>query len=240
MFWRYYAFSLVCTLGVVIGAGLGGAIAAAGTAVADPIHDAWPYYGDGWSPSLAILRGSETTTDQQNYGPITVTHYTSMYPTDDPVYFDEARGRFIQGDWYSTSGTTVDLPLVGTIEQQTVTALLDGSASYPNVGTTIESIVSALFWNNSINDPTLGFQDEFRLFSTGPLQFDNDYVHDAAGIRDVVTIYSAPFIPGLPLSSGAYSFTLFEFPATGTGEAASQAGDAFQPLLAEVAGTHLL
>lgn len=189
----------------------GAGVAAAGTASAgtDPIYDAWPY-GGAAGPYYAPLympgyyeAGSGTSS-----GDLVYTHTSGG--TD---------------EWYSAHTTTFDIPNLYDSSHEVVTKLLDGSASYPNVGTTYDQselfpIYSPAFGtmnlvtNDTISDPKLGFGNQLSI-----LGLSNTFLSDPAGIKDVV-------------SSFGHQFTLFDLPFTAPGADASD--DGFAPLLAEL------
>ncbi len=194
----------------VVGAAVGVAVALAGHAAADAIDDSWPYgAGTGMeAPGFYDPRGG---TD----GVFTV--------------YDGSGGP----DWYTAHISDFSIPLLYHNEHIEVLSLLDDSAGYPTVGTVFDTTemlpfnfpiggVMHMFTSTVIDDPELGYANQFTIT---PL-FTNTFLMTDDGMKDVVTTFGGPY-------------TLFEIPFTDAsgGADASDAGDAFAQLLAELAGS---
>lgn len=211
-------YGVIALLATALGSALGAALATSPAAVADPINpiDVWPYGG-------AQLPGFFDVTSQTNFeqdflgsqADYNYLHYSAFEGPGDP--------------WYSVHDSTFNIPSILSNDYDQVTALLDPTASYPTVGTTADQFeafllqspvgVVPLITNDYLNDPVLGFADEFKLISSA---ITNLYVSDSAGIQDVLSLFGQ-------------SFTLFEIPAAdAAAAAASDLGDGSQQLLAEL------
>ncbi|GFG70902.1 hypothetical protein [Mycolicibacter senuensis] len=196
----------------LIGAAVGAAVAVAGHAGhagADAIEDAWPYgigIGEMEAPGFWDPRGG---TD----GVFTV--------------YDGSGGP----DWYTAQISSFGIPLLYHNEHIEVLSVLDDSAGYPSVGTVFDTTemfpfslpiggMMHMFSSTVINDPEAGFASQFTFT---PL-FYNTFLFTEDGMKDIVSM------PGL-------QFTLFEIPFTDAsgGADASDIGDVFAPLLAELA-----
>lgn len=189
-----------------MGVALGVAFAASPAASADAIDDAWPYL--------------DAMSQYFPYYTATVLPSPALLPGTDSEYtFDQT---------YSYS----DVPYLYDSAQYVVTSTVDGLA-YPHVGTVLDSLLllpivpavggmvgAPMFTNVSLDDPVLGFADAFTVLNG----FTNTYLSDSAGVKDVLSVY------------GLGSLTLFEFPAVDAGGTASESGDGFAQLLAELAG----
>lgn len=194
----------------LLGAAVGVAIGFAGHAAADPIEDAWPYgigYGGMEAPGFWDPRGGVD-------GVFTVT--------------DGSGGP----DWYTAHIDKLNIPLIYHYEHMEVLSVLDDSAGYPSVGTVFDTTelfpfslpgfgMMNMFTSTVIDDPEAGFGSQF---SFTPL-FTNTFLFTDDGMTDIVSIF-----PGL-------RFALFEIPFTDAsgGADASDIGDVFAPLLAELA-----
>ncbi|MDD7814808.1 hypothetical protein PP713_19800 [Mycobacterium sp. CSUR Q5927] len=134
--------------------------------------------------------------------------------------------------WYTVDHTYSSVPYLYNYFHDVVTATLDGP-EYPHVGTVSDALVllpiipavggmvgAPVITNYYLEDPQLGFAHAFNLLNV----LTNTYLSDSAGVKDVLSIYGLP-----PL-------TLFEFPAVDAGGTASESGDGFAQLLAELAG----
>lgn len=213
----------------LLGAAVGLGFAFAGNAAAEDIDDGWPYGGIGdvtpsslgLPGSLLIAQGHGTNEGQDAFGSI-VHNWGDYVATHDVGQTD---------DWYAVHDDTFIIPGLYTNQHTEVTDVLDDSAGYPNVGTVFDeteffrsnSPVGAIDWFtfSTLNDPELGYASQFTL---GPL-FINNFLYTDDGMKDVV-------------SSFGQQFTLFEIPfsdTSGAGEA-SDAGDGFAQLLAELTG----
>lgn len=210
------------TLIGLIGIAVGVAIGFAGHAGANAIEDAWPYGTDAFMDAPGYIDGTSWTNQGgEQFGPIHSTYgdyiATHTYRGDD--------------DWYTAHQSTFYFPILYSGEHTEVTGLLDDSAGYPSVGTVIDTTnlfefdthvvgLVNLFSNTVINDPDLGYASQFTMWPV----FTNTFLFTDDGMTDIVNI------PGL-------QFTLFEIPFTDAsgGADASDAGDVFAPLLAELA-----
>lgn len=207
--------------GIAFGAMFGAALGAGPGAAADAIDDAWPYGGTG-SPYTSLHlpgfpeAGSGTNGGRDVFGPFTHTYgdYIATH-TDDGT-----------DEWYTAHSDTYVIPDFYTEERTEVTGLLDGSATFPSAGTVfdttdlfpINSPIGVLnpFENSYVNDPELGFADQFTLnlfFIAG----SNTFLSDAAGIKDVINV-------------DGQQFTVFDLPYTAGAE------PGFADLLAELTG----
>ena len=214
-------------LAATAGAGVATALAVSANAGADAIDDAWPYGDLSQPPNIAselpgfVDGGSGTDTGRDNFGPI-----THIYGDYNVTHTNGGTD-----DWYSEHYNWFVVPSFYHDESETVTALLDDSTSYPGVGTVWDQSVLFpiynpafgtinLFQNTSVNDPTLGYADQF----TTP-GFSNAFLFDEAGMKDVV-------------SGFGQSYTLFTVPfaASGSGDETDLDGG-FAQLLAELGTT---
>jgi hypothetical protein len=211
-------YRVVTFLGTSLGIALGAALAASPAAVADPdpIDDAWPYGGVTLPGYPGPHHFDTTGTD------VTYLHHPDLSADPDDIPAGD--------EWYTIHRTISTYPILGSYTHNEVTALLDDSASFPHVGTVAdhlglfpipvpvagEVVAAPLIANTYLDDPALGFADKFTVFTV----LDNTYLSDSAGVKDVFSVF------GLPI-------TLFEFPATDPGAAASDPGDGFAQLLTE-------
>jgi hypothetical protein len=217
-----HGYRVVTFLGTSLGIALGAGLAASPVAVADAIDDAWPY-GASSSPyyvatELPGYQGPHTYYPDSTAEDVTYLHHPDPNDLPEP------------DEWYTVHQTISTTGILSNETHQVVTALLDDSA-FPHVGTVADSVdffriipaaigLAPLITNSYLDDPTLGFADQFDLLNV----VTNTYLSDAAGVKDVLSVF------GLPL-------TLFEFPTADPGAAASEPGDGFAQLLAELTGT---
>ncbi|BBX13329.1 hypothetical protein MNVM_24100 [Mycobacterium novum] len=206
----------------VLGAAVGVAVALAGHAGADAIEDGWPYGTDTFMGAPGYIDGTSwTNKGGEQFGPIGTS------------YGDYIATHTYQGadDWYTAHQSTFYVPFFYSSEHTEVTGLLDDSAGYPSVGTVIDTTnlfefdthvvgLVNLFSNTVINDPDLGYASQFIMWPV----FTNTFLITEDGMKDLVGV------PG-------QQFTLFEIPFTDAsgGADASDAGDMFAQLLAELA-----
>lgn len=214
----------IALVGVAFGTGLLVALATSPVADADAIDDAWPYL-------------TRSSTEFPQYSAATLPGYqgplTAIINGNDVTYVHQPDpyGLPVTDEWYTTHETFSYTPILGSESHSEVTALLDGSV-FPHVGTTDDSLalfpfipvgpgvvgLEPLFTNSYLDDPTLGFADDFTVqgFFGNGVGLTDTFLSDAAGIKDVLSADGqAPFL------------TLFEFPAV---EPASAASDLSQLL----------
>lgn len=201
-----HSHRMTILFGGFLGAGLGVALGAA--CAASPVASA-DAIDDAWPYLIAS-------------SPVFPYYYAATLPTGD-----------LGSDlWYSADSTSSSVPYLYNYFHDVVTANLDGS-EYPHVGTVSDALIllpiipavggvvgAPMFTNYSLDDPALGFADAFTVLNG----LTNTYLSDSAGVKDVLSIYGLPPV------------TLFEFPAVDAGGTASESGDGFAQLLAELAG----
>jgi hypothetical protein len=197
--------SVVAFLGITLGAGLGTALAASPIAGADAIDDAWPYL----------------TSSPTFYGAIGLPGYQGPYSfsgdVEDVTYVHQPDPNDVpvSDEWYTVQQTISTTGILSNEVHQVVTGVLDDSA-FPHVGTVADTVdflrivpeaigLAPLITNSYLDDPELGFADAFELLNV----VTNTYLSDSAGVKDVLDV------------SGLAPVTLFEFPATDAGAAAS-------------------
>lgn len=194
---------------IAVGVAFGFAISNGPVATADAIDDDWPYgvgIGAMKSPGFYDPRGG---TD----GVFTV--------------YDSSGGT----DWYTAHISNFGIPALYHNEHIEVLSVLDDSADYPSVGTVFDTTelfafnlpiggMMHMFTSTVIDDPEAGYASQFTLT---PL-FVNTFLITDGGMKDVVTTFGGPY-------------TLFEIPFSDAfrGADASEVGDVFAPLLAELA-----
>src|SRR5690625_1327281 len=175
--------------GTALGAAVGVAMGA-GFAAADAIDDAWPYGGTGSIYTPLYLPGFTEAGSGTNGGRDVYFPLTHLYGDYIATHTDGGTD-----EWYTAHSDTYVIPDFYTEEQTKVTDLLDDSTGYPSVGTVfnttdlipINSPIGVLnpFEYSYVNDPELGFADQFTLnffFIAG----SNTFLSDTAGIKDVI------------------------------------------------------
>jgi len=148
-----------------------------------------------------------------------------------PYYYATGLPTSDNPDWYTVDKTFSSVPYLYNYVHEVVTDNLDGPA-YPHVGTVSDALIllpiipavgglaaAPLISSYSLDDPDLGSADSFTLLNV----LTNTYLSDSAGVKDVLSIYGLP-----PMK-------LFEFPADDADGTASESGDGFAQLLAEIA-----
>lgn len=180
----------------------------------------------GTALSASPVAAADAVDDAWPYlipsSPVFPYYYAAGLPTADPG----------SDPWYTVDHTYSSVPYLYNYFHDVVTANLDGP-EYPHVGTVSDALIllpiipavgglaaAPVFTNYSLDDPALGSADAFTVLNV----LTNTYISDSAGVKDVLSIYGLP-----PL-------TLFEFPAVDAGGTASESGDGFAQLLAELAG----